>query len=51
MVEFEAEMSLHAILNPTKPGRVTVADKLGHGLAAGTLNSIVRQLSIEAEWR
>jgi predicted RNA binding protein YcfA (HicA-like mRNA interferase family) len=33
----------------TKPGRVTVAGKPGHELAAGTLGSIMRQAGIEVE--
>jgi predicted RNA binding protein YcfA (HicA-like mRNA interferase family) len=37
--------------HPTKPGRVTVAGKLGHDLAAGTLRSIARRADIEAERR
>jgi predicted RNA binding protein YcfA (HicA-like mRNA interferase family) len=37
--------------HPVKPGRVTVAGKLGHELAAGTLNSIRKQAGIEVERR
>lgn len=37
--------------HPTKPGRVTVAGKPGHELAAGTLNSIATQAGIEVERR
>ena len=35
--------------HPTKPGRVTVAGKSGHELAAGTLGSIAKQAGIEGE--
>ncbi|MBI1885915.1 MAG: type II toxin-antitoxin system HicA family toxin [Chloroflexi bacterium] len=31
----------------TKPGRVTVAGRLGHELAPGTLNSILKQASLK----
>jgi predicted RNA binding protein YcfA (HicA-like mRNA interferase family) len=37
--------------HPTKPGRVTVAGKPGHELAAGTLSSITNQAGIEVERR
>ena len=37
--------------HPTKPGRVTVAGKPGHELAAGTLSSITKQAGIEVERR
>ena len=33
--------------HPTKPGRVTVAGRLGHDLAAGTLSSITKQAGID----
>lgn len=32
---------------PTKPGRVTVAGRCGHDLAAGTLGSIPKQAGID----
>ncbi|MCE5253072.1 MAG: type II toxin-antitoxin system HicA family toxin [Actinomycetia bacterium] len=35
--------------HPTKPGRVTVAGKLGHELATGTLASIMKQAGIEVK--
>jgi predicted RNA binding protein YcfA (HicA-like mRNA interferase family) len=37
--------------HPRKPGRVTVAGKLGHELAAGTLSSVMKQAGIEVERR
>lgn len=33
--------------HPTKPGRVTIAGKLSHELAAGTLNSIRKQAGLK----
>lgn len=33
--------------HPTKPGRVTVPGKLGDDLAAGTLNSILKQAGLK----
>lgn len=33
--------------HPSKPGRVTVAGKLGHDLAPGTLNSIIKQAQLK----
>jgi len=35
--------------HPTKPGRVTIAGHLGHDLAAGTLNSILKQAQLKKE--
>jgi predicted RNA binding protein YcfA (HicA-like mRNA interferase family) len=32
--------------HPSKPGRVTIAGHPGHDLAAGTLNSIIKQAQI-----
>jgi predicted RNA binding protein YcfA (HicA-like mRNA interferase family) len=32
--------------HPTKPGRVTIAGNLGHDLAPGTLNSILKQAQL-----
>ena len=33
--------------HPTKPGRVTIAGHLGHDLAPGTLNSILKQAQLK----
>ncbi len=33
--------------HPTKKGRVTVAGQLGHDLAPGTLNSILKQAGLK----
>lgn len=33
--------------HPTKPGRVTVAGKLSDDLAAGTVNSILKQAGLK----
>jgi predicted RNA binding protein YcfA (HicA-like mRNA interferase family) len=33
--------------HPTKPGRVTIAGNLGHDLAPGTLNSILKQAQLK----
>jgi predicted RNA binding protein YcfA (HicA-like mRNA interferase family) len=33
--------------HPTKPGRVTVAGKLGDNLPPGTLNSILKQAGLK----
>jgi len=33
--------------HPTKPGRVTVSGKLSHDLPPGTLNSILKQASLQ----
>ena len=33
--------------HPTKPGRVTIAGHLSHDLAAGTLNSILKQAELK----
>jgi len=35
--------------HPTKPGRVTIAGHLGDDLAAGTLNSILKQAQLKKE--
>jgi predicted RNA binding protein YcfA (HicA-like mRNA interferase family) len=35
--------------HPTKPGRVTVAGHPNHDLAAGTLNSILKQAQLRLE--
>lgn len=35
--------------HPTKPGRVTVAGKPSDDLAAGTLNSVLKQASLKGE--
>lgn len=33
--------------HPTKPGRVTIAGHTSHDLAAGTLNSILKQSQLK----
>ena len=33
--------------HPRKPGRVTIAGKLSHDLAPGTLNSILKQAKLK----
>ena len=33
--------------HPSKPGRVTIAGNLGHSLAPGTLNSILKQAKLK----
>ncbi len=33
--------------HPDKPGRVTIAGNLGHDLAPGTLNSILKQARLK----
>ena len=33
--------------HPRKPGRVTIAGNLGHSLAPGTLNSILKQAKLK----
>lgn len=33
--------------HPTKPGRVTIAGQLGHDLAPGTLNSVLKQAQLK----
>jgi predicted RNA binding protein YcfA (HicA-like mRNA interferase family) len=33
--------------HPTKPGRVTIAGNLGHDVAPGTLNSILKQARLK----
>ncbi|MFQ6035661.1 MAG: type II toxin-antitoxin system HicA family toxin [Sedimentisphaerales bacterium] len=33
--------------HPTKPGRVTIAGQPNHDLAAGTLNSILKQAQLK----
>ncbi len=33
--------------HPSKPGRVTIAGHLGHDLAPGTLNSILKQAQLK----
>jgi predicted RNA binding protein YcfA (HicA-like mRNA interferase family) len=35
--------------HPSKPGRVTVAGKLSDDLAAGTLNSILKQAQLKQD--
>lgn len=33
--------------HPTKPGRVTIAGHLGHDLAPGTLDSVLKQAQLK----
>jgi predicted RNA binding protein YcfA (HicA-like mRNA interferase family) len=33
--------------HPTKPGRVTIAGKMSHDLAPGTLNSVLKQAGLK----
>jgi predicted RNA binding protein YcfA (HicA-like mRNA interferase family) len=33
--------------HPSKPGRVTIAGRLGHDLPPGTLNSILKQAGLK----
>lgn len=33
--------------HPAKPGRVTIAGHLGHDLAPGTLNSVLKQAGLK----